>query len=79
MLEIINQQGAQVEALKRKVREQQIVITLLANETDDETKIYQPEAVEAAKGIEDITWTQAEDGTVTVHIKRFNPYSNGSK
>lgn len=79
MLDVINQQGAQVEALKEKVRQQQIVITLLANQSDKEILSYDAESIEAARSIEDVTWTQSEDGTITVHIRRFNPYNNGSK
>lgn len=72
MLDIINQQGAQVERLKQQVREQQLVITLLANESNAVAKRFDNKKQEAAgEQIEEVTWKQNKDGTIVVNIKRY--------
>lgn len=72
MLDIINQQGAQVTALKIRVAQLETMLCLAFHDAPPSVTFPQS-ARDAADTIDVVDWKIARNGTVTVSIKRKKP------
>lgn len=71
MLDVINQQGAQVQALKATVKEQQIVISLLLNQIGLDRLVFGLDDLKDAKHLEGASWS-FEDNKLTIEVDYDN-------
>ena len=70
-LEIINAQGAQVEALKQALKERDAVIKVLAAQVKvNNLRVKKANFEKINKDVVQVNWKQLQDGTIVVNIKR---------